>query len=647
MNIHDVLPYRNPPSIAVIGDICLDLYYFTGTEGAEVSVETGLQSYSVFKTKQDLGGAGNVAANCAALSARKTDLYGIIGNDCWGDMVLKLLAKNGVGAAGVLAQDEGWHTHVYHKIYRGREELPRYDMGNNNDPAVKTADALLDLLESALGGYDCVIVNEQVPAGLHSPYVQEKLAALITRNRDRVLWFADCRKLNDRYDHTIRKLNGREAAELLSGPAGTPDPRGAAQQLYERWGLPVVLTLGEEGALVQDESGCTECNSLHLAAEIDVVGAGDAFLAGLVSARGAGCSLGDAALVGTFAAGVSLGKLFETGHPRAEEVLAMAEEGDFNYKPRCARDAGLARFVPGTEIEVIDEAEGAEGAGRRRGVPKAAIFDHDGTISVLRQGWEEVMHTVMVDAVMGRIGGGSASATASTAPVHTARVHEAVSALIEKTTGVQTLAQMYRLVDLIASFGYVPRAQILSPEEYKGIYNRALLASMEKRLREARSGRLSTEDLTIKGSVAFLKRLAGAGTKLYLASGTDEADLRREAELLGYADLFTGGIRGARGDIKNDPKKVVIQNLIAEIRAAGGRCDDGRVVVFGDGPVEMREAKKAGLVAVGLVSDERRRYGRNLAKRERLILGGADLLIPDFSWGAELAAYCGWEERGG
>jgi hypothetical protein len=95
---------------------------------------------------------------------------------------------------------------VYHKIYLGREELPRYDIGNKNCPADKTADTLLGLLESELGGYDCVIVNEQVPSGLHSPYFQEKLAALIQRNRGKVLWFSDCRKLNNRYNYTIRKL---------------------------------------------------------------------------------------------------------------------------------------------------------------------------------------------------------------------------------------------------------------------------------------------------------------------------------------------------------------------------------------------------------------------------------------------------------
>ncbi|MDR1655378.1 MAG: PfkB family carbohydrate kinase [Treponema sp.] len=656
MDIRGFFPYKDPPSIAVIGDVCLDLYYLTGTGGAEISAETGLQSYSVFQAKLDLGAACNTAADCASLGARKVDLYGIAGNDCWGGIVLDLLAGKGIGVSGILTQDEDWQTHVFHKIYLGREELPRYDMGNNNRPKNTTVDVLLELLKSRLDEYDCVVVNEQVPSGLHSPYFQEKLAALIEKNRDKVLWFSDCRKLNGRYNFTIHKLNRSEAAAILEAQgvpaADAADPYFAVKRLYEYWGLPVVITLDKDGALAQDESGCSQFNSLHFTKEIDIVGAGDAFLAGLVTALGAGLPLRDAALIGTFSAGVSLGKLFETGRPTAEEVIALAEEGDFNYNSRLARDESSGHFSGSTEIEII-VAEFLP-AGGPRAYPDAAIFDHDGTISVLRQGWEEVMYTVMIDAVLGRISRpGSSKKSDVPKAEELSRIQDAVSVLIEKTAGVQTLAQMYRLRDMVLSFGYVKKEDTLSPEEYKAVYNQALLASMEKRLAGLESGRLSTEDLTIKGAVDFLKKLAAAGTKLYLVSGTDEEDVRREAGLLGYAGLFSGGIWGSVGDIKNDPKKIVIRNIITEIKTAKPKnstgqetkppAGGGRVVVFGDGPVEMREARKAGLFAVGVLSDEKRRYGRNTAKRERLILGGADALIPDFSWSGELARLCGWE----
>ena len=639
MDIHELLPYRNPPTVAVIGDICLDLYYFTGKEGAEISVETGLQSYSVFKSSQDLGGAGNVAVNCKTLGASQVDLYGIVGNDSWGMITRDLLAGYGIGAEAVLTQDLNWQTHVYHKIYCGKEELPRYDMGNQNQPLDEKVNALLDLLESRLEKYQCVIINEQVPRGLHSPYFQEKLATLVAANRDKLFWFADCRMLNDRYAHTIRKLNAREAEKLLLS-AGVPQQDAgrahfAADWLYERWGLPVILTMGEEGALVRDESLSREINSVHFSKEIDTVGAGDAFLAGLVTAKGAGLGIYEAAMIGTFSAGVSLGKLYETGHPTQEEVIALAEDCDFNYRPRLASDPGLACFaervdagkveVERTDIEII-----APGFSRGK-LPKIAIFDHDGTISVLRQGWEEVMHSVMAEAVRG-------NALLSFSQMQA--IHEAVSSLIEKTTGIQTLAQMYQLKDLVLSFGHAEKVKVLDPKEYKEIYNRALLASMEKRMELVKKGKLALEDVTIKGAFQFLKKLSAMGTRLYLASGTDQEDVIREAQILGYADLFTGGIRGSVGDINNDPKKIVIRSIIAEIGQDGG--SPAEAVVFGDGPVEMREAKKAGILAIGVLSSENRRWGRNEDKRKRLILGGADLLIPDFSWADELCQLCGW-----
>jgi bifunctional ADP-heptose synthase (sugar kinase/adenylyltransferase)/phosphoglycolate phosphatase-like HAD superfamily hydrolase len=628
MDIHKLLPFRSPPAIAVIGDICLDLYYFTGKEGAEVSVETSLQSYSVFESKRDLGGAGNVAANCMSIGAKRLDLYGLVGNDHWGMIVRDLLTNRGICCDGVMVQDTGWQTHVYHKIYDGKDELPRYDMGNQNRPLDEKSGALLDLLESRLDQYQCVIINDQVPSGLHSPYFQKKLADLVEANRNKLIWFADCRKLNDHYNHTIRKLNLQEARKILiakgvsSENAG--DARFAAGWLYRHWGLPVVLTLGEEGSLVQDESGCKEINSVHIIKEIDIVGAGDAFLAALVVARGAGLSLHEAAMIGTFSAGVSLCKLFETGHPAVEEVIALAEEGDFNYNPRLAADAGLAKYAQGTEIEIISPDFSI-----RKGFPlKAAIFDHDGTVSVLRQGWEDVMHAVMAEAITGKTG----------CPP---KVHKAVSSMIEKTTGIQTLAQMYQLIELIRSFGYVKEKDILTPQEYKNIYTKALNASMEERLRLVEEGKLNIDDMTIKGSVRFLEKIAASGTRLYLASGTDQEYVDKEARLLGYAHLFTGGIRGSVGDIKNDPKKLVIRGIASEIGTGGG--DMPQTAVFGDGPVEMREAKKAGFFAVGVLSDERSRWGRNINKRERLILGGADLLIPDFSCADELMKLCGWE----
>ncbi len=150
---------------------------------------------------------------------------------------------------------------------------------------------------------------------------------------------------------------------------------------------------------------------------------------------------------------------------------------------------------------------------------------------------------------------------------------------------------------------------------------------VRERLAKLRRGELEVADLAIKGAPNFLQRLYDAGVQLYLASGTDEADVVTEAEALGYACLFAGRIYGAVGDVNIEAKRVVLDRILNDIGTAGG----GGVAAFGDGPVEIRETRKRGGLAVGIASDEVRRYGLHHGKRSRLIRAGAHVIIPDFS----------------
>ena len=197
--------------------------------------------------------------------------------------------------------------------------------------------------------------------------------------------------------------------------------------------------------------------------------------------------------------------------------------------------------------------------------------------------------------------------------------------------------QMQVLTEMVRDFGYVPSAEVLSPAEYKELYNRELLKMVERRLVRFRAGELNVRDLTLKNAVPLLHALRERGLVLYLASGTDQQDVRAEADLLGYADMFNGGIFGSVGDVRRDPKRVVLERILSEI----GPENAAGIITFGDGPVEVRETHKAGGYSVGVASDEVRRYGLNLAKRERLILAGADCVIPDYSQITQLLRFLG------
>jgi len=206
------------------------------------------------------------------------------------------------------------------------------------------------------------------------------------------------------------------------------------------------------------------------------------------------------------------------------------------------------------------------------------------------------------------------------------KVRRRVLEYIDQSTGIQTILQMEALVEMVREFGFVPADKVLDKFGYKEIYNRALMEVVNQRIARFERGQLDVSDFTVKGAVDFLAALRNRGVTLYLASGTDREDVVRESHVLGYAEFFNGGIYGAVGDVTKYSKRMVIDRIMTENHLSGPE-----LAVVGDGPVEMRECRKRGGIAVGIASDEVRRHGLNLEKRTRLIKAGAQVVVPDFS----------------
>lgn len=241
---------------------------------------------------------------------------------------------------------------------------------------------------------------------------------------------------------------------------------------------------------------------------------------------------------------------------------------------------------------------------------RSALFDFDGTLSLIREGWPQIMIPMMV-AVLRETG------TAEADSDLTAHVEEFVMRL----NGRQTIYQMIRLAEEVRQRGGQP----LDPLTYKHRYNDLLMERIRGRLDGLASGQASPDDWTVPGSRALLENLKERGLKLYLASGTDLAFVRREAELLGVASFFGEHIYGALDDYQNFSKKMIIERILRD------NCLRGEELVgFGDGFVEIEEIKRVGGVAVAVASDEINRRGVNSWKRDRLVRAGADLVIGDY-----------------
>ena len=265
-----------------------------------------------------------------------------------------------------------------------------------------------------------------------------------------------------------------------------------------------------------------------------------------------------------------------------------------------------------TSIEIIREIE--------RGKVQHALFDFDGTISLVRDGWQTVMVPMMVDILL------EETQTDET-PEELERV---VVEFVDNLTGKQTIYQMIQLCEEVKKRGGVPK----QPLEYKDLYNSLLLPTVDERIAKLERGELEAADLRVPMSLEFLQSLQRLGVKRYLASGTDVEFVRHEAGLLGVAHYFDGGILGALREYQNFSKAMVIQQIFDDFNLTGSE-----LVVVGDGSVEIENAKAVGAIAVGVTSVENNRYQMNADKRGRLLRAGADILIPDFRDGGRLLTY--------
>ena len=603
-------------NIAIVGDFCLDSYWFIDESKSEISVETGQKTRPVRTQKYSLGGAGNVANNLAAMGIGRIYAFGVVGVDPFATEMKKIMQQTGIQTDYLLTQENDWSTHVYAKPYVGDYEEGRIDFGNFNQLSDTKADELLLKLSALMPEIDIVIINEQVLSGIHTPYFREQLVKLIGSHPEKK-FIADSRHYNDQYAGCLRKMNDSEAAILCGLKKDTTETVSydevcqAATMLFERFGKPVFITRGSYGSLVIDEQGIEVIPGLMIVSRVDTVGAGDSYLAGVASVLGLGRDVKTAATLGSYVAGVTVQKLFQTGTASPAEILHIGVNPDLIYSPDLAEDIRQATYLPCSEIEIINRWKDPLQI-------KYAIFDHDGTISTLREGWEQIMAPVMMRAILGE-------RYANAGMDMYQKVEERVKEFIDKTTGIQTLVQMNGLVEMVREFGFVPENEILDGFGYKKIYHDALTAMVNVRSHKYAVGELSIQDLTIKDAIPFLEKLYHAGIQLILASGSDETDVIDEARTLGYDYLFEGRIYGSVGDVTIEAKRIVLNRIMEKIGAST------QVVTFGDGPVEIRETHKRGGLTIGLATNELRRYGLNPSKRTRLIKAGADIIIPDFS----------------
>ena len=598
--------------IAVVGDFCLDAYWTLADVDSETSVETGLHVRRVGGQRYGLGGAGNVVANLRALGVTDMRAIGVHGADPFGAVLRALLVDAGADVGGLRDLGPAWQTSVYAKPLDGGREEPRLDFGSRECLPQPAAEALLGHVRAAAAWADAVVVNQQVDGAFADKTVVDGINEIIA-DHPGCLFVVDAREAAGQFQGAVLKVNAGEAGAVLDLPTATADQVAeAARALSRRCGRPVFVTRGDRGIVAADGDLGHRVWGVEITRQVDPVGAGDTVTAAVAALLAAGADVATAATLANVAAAATVTTIGSTGTVSAADLVRAAADPDYRYEPELADNPARATYLAGTRIEVVVAPPKATR-------PTHVVFDHDGTLSTLRQGWEEVMEPMMMTAILGDR---SADVDGETYLSVRTRVRD----YIERTTGIQTLVQMVGLVDLVREFGFVPAADVLDAAGYKAIYNEQLLAGVHARLDTLRRGHLAREDFHLKNALPLLDGLRSRGVTMHLASGTDVDDVVAEATALGFGEFFGDRIHGAVGDVTVEAKRQVLERLFRD-EDLGGRS----FATFGDGPVEMRETRKFGGVAVGVCSDETRRYGHNPAKRGRLIRGGATLLVADYS----------------
>jgi ribokinase len=231
------------------------------------------------------GGKGANQAVAARRLGAEVRLIGCVGDDDAGAAMRRALDEQGIGVEGVVTApgvatgtalifvDREGHNQI--GVAPGANHRLTVEMARAGEPSIEWAQVLVSQLEVPVPVVRWALETARrhgVPTVLNPAPVQElsdELLGLVTYLTPNA--------------GEVAALTGIEVSDLDSG-------RRAAARLCERGVGTVIITLGEEGALVYDGATAVHFEAFPIEA-VDTTGAGDAFNGALAVGLSAGGSL--------------------------------------------------------------------------------------------------------------------------------------------------------------------------------------------------------------------------------------------------------------------------------------------------------------------------------------------------------------------
>jgi rfaE bifunctional protein kinase chain/domain len=294
----------------VVGDVMLDRYWYG--DASRISPEAPVPVLLFREEEYRLGGAANVAANCAALGAR-TRLLSVVGRDEAGSRLEKLLKAKRVTAS--LHHDARVHTTQKLRVIARRQQLLRIDM--EKAPSTEVLAAKLADFRKALEDCDVVLLSDYGKGGL------EHIGVMIREARKAGKKVLVDPKGDDyaRYKGaTVLTPNLSELRVVVGTWKNEKDLAQRAQALREKLKLDaLLLTRGEDGMVLFAKKVFRVSAEKHEVS--DVTGAGDTVIATLAVMLAAGQSLEAAVRAANRAGGIKVTK-FGTAEVTLKEIFS-------------------------------------------------------------------------------------------------------------------------------------------------------------------------------------------------------------------------------------------------------------------------------------------------------------------------------------
>ncbi len=370
-------------SVLCVGDVMLDRFVHGDID--RISPEAPVPVLRLGRTREMLGGTGNVACNIAALGGRAV-LVGLVGGDDAGAVVRRIVG----GIAGLssgLVETRQRPTICKTRFIAGRQQVVRTDEESTAALHGEEEALLLAAIEARLAGAGAVILSDYGKGVLS--------ASLVARVMERAR-AAGTPVFVDPKSHDFSRYRGatcitpnlKELAAASRLPVGEEAEVVAAARrvMAEAEATAILATRSEKGMVLVESSGEVHSVPSRAREVFDVSGAGDTVIATLALAHASGRSLSQAMHVANAAAGVVVSKL-GTATADIAEVMQELDEQD-QQAGGAAAGSPPGVVVPG--VQSLGRVEGLVARWKEQGLRVGftnGCFDiiHPGHVSLLAE----------------------------------------------------------------------------------------------------------------------------------------------------------------------------------------------------------------------------------------------------------------------